>query len=458
MVNTYLDEFVGFLIATKFGDLPSAVVHAGKRVFLDVLGADMRGSEEPENDKLARFAVENVMGGHATSTLLRVGFPLVDAQSAALVNGTQACAVELDDGYRFATAHSGAHVLPGTLALGEALGKSGSEILTALVLGYEAASRGASALRTPKFVTLGHGLFSTLGTAVAAAKLKGFGRQQFRDTINIAASLGHLPAYRVLKEGATVRNFWNGAGARDGILATNLVEFGYAGLPDGMATSYGLLGPFEPERILAELGKTFCITQNYHKQYACNGNFDASIESTIRLVTQHKLRPETIKNIHVDIYAPYQTLDVARPRNTLAAKFSLRYAVAAAAVFQHADHEAFTASALANPAVQRLSDATELREDAELAAQIPVVRPARITMTLTDGRVVTDMTENPRGHFENPFSDDELSVKFDRLAGRYLTDDGVGRVRGMVWSMERTGSIKELTDAMRVGARQAVAG
>src|SRR5579884_473096 len=285
MAATYLDQFVDFLVDTRPADLPGPVMHSAKRVFLDVLGATMRGSEEPENDRLARFAIENGTGGRRESTLLRSGFPQIEVQSAALVNGTQAPSVELDDGYRFATAHSGAHVLPGTLALGEALGRSGSEVLTALVLGYEAASRGAAALRTPKFVTLGHGLFAALGTAVAAAKLKGFGPQQFRETINIAASLGHLPAYRVLKEGATVRNFWNGAGARDGILATSLVEFGYAGLPDGMATSYGLLGPFEPERIVAELGDTYCIAQNYHKQYACNGNFDASIESTIRLVT-----------------------------------------------------------------------------------------------------------------------------------------------------------------------------
>jgi 2-methylcitrate dehydratase PrpD len=457
MAKTYLDEFVDFLVGIKLGDLPSAVVHAGKRVFLDVLGADMRGCEESENDNLAKFALANALGGQTTSTLLRVGFPKVDAQSAALVNGVQACSVELDDGYRFATAHSGAHVLPGTLALGEALGKRGGDVLLALILGYEAASRGALALRTPKFVTLGHGLFSTLGTAVAAAKLKDFNAQQFRETINVAASLGHLPPYRVLKEGATVRNFWNGAGARDGIVATNLVEFGYVGLADGMAVSYGLLGPFEPQRITADLGKTFCITQNYHKQYACNGNFDASIESTIRLVTQHKLRPEDIKAIRVDIYAPYQTLDVARPRTTLGAKFSMRYAVAAAAVLQHANHEAFTASALANPAIQRLSDATELREDTALAAGLPAIRPARITMTLADGRTVTEMTENPRGHFENPFSDDELGAKFAKLTGGYLTDAGVGCVRDMAWGLERLGSIREMTDAMRANARPSVA-
>jgi 2-methylcitrate dehydratase PrpD len=413
----------------------------------------MRGSEEPENVKLARFAMQHAAAGRATSTLLRAGFPLVDEQSAALVNGTQAPAVELDDGYRLATSHSGVYVMPCALALGEALGKGGEDMLVAFVLGYEVASRAAAAVRSPKFLIHPHGVFSTLGAAVVAAKLKGFGHAQFRETINIAASLGHLPSYPVIMEGATVRNYWTGAGARDGIQATNLVEWGFAGLPDGMASSYALLAPFEPERMIDGLGGTFCVTQNYHKQYACNGNFDASIESTLRLVEKNALRPEDIRDITVDIYAPYHTLDKARPRNTLGAKFSLSYAVAAAAVLRHSNHEAFSPEAMANPEVVRLTAVTRLREDPELAARIPVIRSARVTMTLNDGRVVSDFTENPRGHFANPFSDEELAQKFDSLAGRYLTSEGVERVRRTVLSMEKLGSARELTDVMRHNAK-----
>jgi 2-methylcitrate dehydratase PrpD len=429
-------------------------MHAGKRVFMDVLGANLRGSEEPENVQLARLVMQNANPGRATATLLRAGFPLVDEQSAALVNGTQAPAVELDDGYRLATSHSGVYVMAGSLALAEALGKSGAEMLNAFVLGYEVVSRAATAVRSPKFLIHPHGVFAPLGTAVAAAKLKGFGREQFREAINIAASLAHTASYPTIMEGATVRNYWTGAGARDGILAASMVEMGFAGLPDGMASSYSLLAPFEPDRMVAGLGDSYCVTQNYHKQYACNGNFDASIESTLRLVNDHSLRPEDIRRIRVDIYAPYHTLTKARPRNTLGAKFSLVYTVAAAAVYRHANHEAFTAEAMANPAVLRLSDVIELREDPELAARLPVIRSARVTMELNDGRVISDFTDNPRGHFQNPFTDEELAQKFDSLAGRYLNKEGVERVRTQLSGMEKLGSARELTDAMRAGAKK----
>lgn len=450
----YLDEFVGFVCRARFEDLPAEAVHAGKRVLLDNLGATMRGSEEPEIIRLAALSQRDPGAGPA-ATMLRAGFPRSEPAGAALVNGTQACAVELDDGYRFATAHAGANVLPGTLAAAEALGSSGRDLLLAFILGYEATSRGAAALRTPKFVTLGHGLFSAFGTAVAVAKLKGYAPERMRETICLASSLGHLANYQVLKQGASVRNFWNGAGARDGILATELVEAGFLGLADGPALSFGLLGPFEPARMTDGLGAPFCIQQNYHKQYACNGNFDASIDSTLRLMRSHGLRPADIKGITVEIYAPYHTLDVARPRSTLGAKFSLRYAVAAVAVLGHARHEAFTAEARANPEIQRLTDGTTLREDAELAKFIPKIRPARITMQLADGRTISEYTENPRGHYENPFTDDELRQKFLGLAGRYVTDAGAAELAGMVMRVETLGAATALTDAMRRHARPA---
>jgi 2-methylcitrate dehydratase len=128
--------------------------------------------------------------------------------------------------------------------------------------------------------------------------------------------------------------------------------------------------------------------------------------------------------------------------------------VAAAAVFRHANHEAFTADAMANPEVLRLSAVTELREDRELAARIPVIRSARVTMELADGRVLSDFTENPRGHFANPFTDEELAQKFDRLAGRYLTGEGVQRVRKMLAEMEKLQTARELTDTMRTFAQR----
>lgn len=455
MSKSYLDTLVDFLVGFQAKDLAAPVLASAKRVFMDVLGANMRGSEEPENVQLAQWAIRNAWPARANATLLRAGFPLVDEQSAALVNGTQGPSVELDEGYRLATSHSAVYVMSGTLALGEALGKSGTDMLAAFVLGYEVASRAAAAVRSPKFLIMPHGIFSTLGTAVVAAKLKGFGIAQFRETINIAASLGHIASYPVIMEGATVRNYWTGAGARDGIQASNMVQWGFTGLPDGMASSYAMLAPFESQRMIDGLGGVYAVTQNYHKQYACNGNFDASIESTLRLVKDNDLRPQDIRRIRVDIYAPYHTLDKARPRNTLGAKFSLSYAVAAAAVFRHADHEAFSADAMAHPEVLRLSAVTELREDRELAARIPVIRSARVTMELADGRVLSDFTENPRGHFANPFTDEELSQKFDRLSGRYLTREGVQRVRNMVLGMEKLGSARELTDAMRANAKPA---
>ena len=107
----YLDPIADFICNARWEALPEHVQHAGKRVFLDVLGATMRGSEEAENVKLAEFC-QRMSGPDKTSTLLRAGFPPADRLSAAFSNGTQAPSVELDDGYRFSSSHSSTRAYP----------------------------------------------------------------------------------------------------------------------------------------------------------------------------------------------------------------------------------------------------------------------------------------------------------------------------------------------------------
>jgi hypothetical protein len=54
--------------------------------------------------------------------------------------------------------------------------------------------------------------------------------------------------------------------------------------------------------------------------------------------------------------------------------------------------------------------------------------------------------------FRKPFTDDEVARKFDSLAARDMTDDGVSQTRGGVLA-RKLGSARELTDLMRPGAR-----
>jgi len=109
---------------------------------------------------------------------------------------------------------------------------------------------------------------------------------------------------------------------------------------------------------------------------------------------------------------------------------------------------------LADPSILALVDRTQLREDSQLAANLPVVRPARVTIRLSNGREFVRLVEDTRGHYENPFSDGELEAKFAGLAGRYMTEEGVNAVLRCIKDAERTSSVRMITGAMRKNARK----
>ncbi len=297
--------------------------NAARRVFLDVLGATLRGSEEPENVNLARF-VERNAAPERTAILLRVGFPKADQYHAALANGTQAPAIELDDGYRYATAHSGAYVLPGALALGRTLESALTEVLAAFAVGYEITSRTVAAAKPPKFVLSPHTMFAAIGATAAACVLRRADLETTKEALRPGISCTHIAPFDVLMKGATVRNLWTGMDARDGLLALDYAEMGFLGRPDAVRVGLELVTPaFAPSLVTDGLGAVYCITRNYHKQYACNGNYDASIEATLGLMREEGVTANEIEEIGVDIYPLYQTMDERRPANALAAKFSL---------------------------------------------------------------------------------------------------------------------------------------
>ncbi len=84
-----------------------------------------------------------------------------------------------------------------------------------------------------------------------------------------------------------------------------------------------------------------------------------------------------------------------------------------------------------------------------MSARAPVLRPARVTVTLTDGRRATHSRDSHRGDFNDPFSEAELRDKFRELAGTVLSENGVAAVERAVDCCEDWPNVGELTGCLR---------
>ncbi len=80
------------------------------------------------------------------------------------------------------------------------------------------------------------------------------------------------------------------------------------------------------------------------------------------------------------------------------------------------------------------------------AAADPAIRvdAARITVRLTDGRVLEERVAAARGTPDNPLTREEVEAKFTRLAGVVLPTDRVARLAAALRRLPEVGDVAEI--------------
>lgn len=442
------DTVARFVDETEFESLPDDVVAQAKLVFLDTVGVILAGSGSSEATALARLVTTNTTAG--SSTLLRTGFPRSDSATAAFVNGTTAVFLEMDEGHRFFTTHAAVHILPAALAVSEETNASGRDLLTALVVGYDVAARTGGATRARPMVN-GHGTWGAVGAAAAAAKLMKAGPKVIGRALGIGAHLALATSNRAPLEGATVRNAYVGLAGQAGVRAAQLAQSGFTPLPDASAEVFGrILGNnFDPSVVTDELGTRYEITRNFFKLYACCQWNHATLDALEDLLRNQPLSDAEIDSIQVSTFLPASNMNAPEPVNSLQAKFSIPYAVAARIVLGHAGPDAFTPEAISDRRIIALARRVEVIADDAMTSGFPVQRSAAIRVQKRDGNKIESFCENARGDFLRPHSRASLVQKFRTLAGTVLADHSVDSLEHSIDDLESVENIRDLVQSLQ---------
>lgn len=424
MTSEELHQFSHFASKLNYQDLPREVkAHTGW-VLADTLASVVAGSAEPEMQRL------NAAHTHGSgATLIGVGSQ-VHVETAALLNGTAGTFLEMDEGNRYARGHPAIHVLPATLAMSELHGVDAEKFLSSFVVGYEVGSRigAASQLRGAMHP---HGTWGTVGAAAACARVLSSDTISMRETINVSTSMTTATSKRTMLEGGLVRNVYAGLSNRNGILASQLVACGFTGERDGLGSLFGgiISENFDTSILLRDLGTDWHLMHNYFKLHSCCRYNHGTLDALDAMQAQHPLpAPERIARIQVSTYHLAAELNDPAPRNTLAAKFSVPFAVATRIVHQSSALSSFTWDAVRDPRVLSLAQKVELTEDPSMSRRLPNERPAKVVITETDGQQWIGEAGVNRGDDAWPYSAEELGHKFLDLTGRVWSQDHARQV------------------------------
>ena len=442
-----IEELAQFVSQTPWEDIHDSVRRQAKLVLLDTLGVILAGGERPEVRQL-RERLAGTAGSGAT--VLAQGWPSHDPRTAALLNGIAGRSIELCEGLRFVSGQAAMQVLPGVLAVGEHIGSSGRDILTALVLGYDVAARLAGGF-TPRPLAHQNGQVSLLAAAAAGGRLHGLDGAGISRAMRIATTLLLTPSYTNAVAGATALNVAGGMSGFAAALAPELAGAGFEAQEDAIEQALGdLVGSgFTPQNLLEELGTVWHITRNYFRLYACCNPIHPALDCLQEALAVLQPQPDQIERIEIATYRFASVMRNADPPNYFASKYSLPHAAAAMAVRGGAGYAALDDSALDDSVIVALRHRVHVTEDPAMTTVAPRLRPARVTVTLIDGRNSTHSRDSHRGDFQQPFAESEIREKYRELAGVVLRPEGVSSVENAVDRCEEWRSITELTGLLR---------
>ena len=422
----------------RWEDLPAAVRHEGVRSFVNWLGCAIGGARHTGEAAAARVAAA-AFGGAPGATLLgmrRRGDPM----AAALVNGISSHVLDFDDTHEGTLIHPSAPILSATLALAEARGADGAELLAAFVLGVEAACRVGAAVSPAHYDAGWHitGTAGAIGAGAAAARLLRLDAERTAWAIGLAAT---QPVGLRVHFGAMAKSFHPGRAAQNGMLAALLAAEGFDAAPDAIEGRRGfaavLSAAFAPERIAEELGERWEIMRNTYKPFACGLVVHPVIDLCLRLRAEPGFSAGEVERVRLRVHPLVMDLTGKKePTSGLEGKFSVFHA-AAVALLDGAGGEAEFSDARV-----RASEVAELRRRVEAVVDEACGRTeAEVVVAVRGGAELRASTATPLGSLGNPMSDDGLGAKFLGLAAPVLGGEVAARLLGDAWRLPTHGDL-----------------
>jgi len=444
------DRLVEFVLKTTLTDCPEAALIQIRRAALDTIGCMLAGAAEPVASIVREVA--RAEGGLPLCTV--VGTSLRTSPTwAALANGAAGHAHDFDDTNFALLGHPSVPLLAAALACGEAEMADGATVALGYAIGFEVDAALGIALNPDHYTRGWHATTSigTLGCAAAAARMLGLDASQTRHAVGIAASLASG-----LKEnfGSMTKPYHAGHAARNGVLAAQLARGGMTASESALDGRQGYVAAFSgtglPADVFDRLGQRWEIVTSgiAVKPYPSCALTHSAIDALVELRAAHRVLPTDVAAVEVGVHRVVpDVLRHDRPTSTLERKFSMPYCAAVALAHGGVALKDF-AEGPADAVVDALVPRVRMVVDASLPDSLEQQAWTRVTLTLTDGRVLASPAGGATGHPDRPLSPEALREKFLACAGPVLSRDDAEGIAEQIEHFEDIPDIRALTSRL----------
>lgn len=447
-------ELARFTAGLQFRQIPAQVVEHMKLSILDSIGVCLHGVTLPWTRHVQ--AMVEAEGARPEAYIFGSGVK-TSAANAVLVNSTAGHAFELDDIHKESIIHPGSLALPVALALAEARGDaSGTELITAMIAGYEVGARVGNAATVRLLLKGFHpqGTSGAFTAAASAARMLKLDAKQTLHTLGIVGSQGG--GLMAAQEGAMVKRFHSGRAAQSGVYSALLAQRGFTGIEDVLEAAYGgyLVTHSDqpaPQKLTAGLGEVWETLNVGYKPYAAVTSIHTALDALAQIMRDQHLAADDIVAIEAGL-SQATFLHCAweyKAQGVTAAQMNLYYGLAMIALDGAAFVEQYQDERLNDARVLDLVQRISARIEPDIEAMGPAFRHgARIKVRTRDGREFSAELLNRRGSAENPLKPEDIDYKFRQVVRQCLSPSDTERVVSLVRGMEKVENLTELIQIM----------
>ena len=437
-------DFAKFLSAMRYEDLSPAAVHEAKRAVLDWTGCALAGSTHPTVGILLK--TYDQIGSRPEITVLGHRGKKLGLLDAPVANGQMGHVLDFDDTHLGGVIlHTSTATLPALFALGERRKASGRDVTVALAAAFEAGIRAGQA--APRHHLAGWHLTGTLGTIAAAAgsaRLAGLNAEQTMYALGIACT---QCAGMQQNRGSDCKSLHAGKSAYHGVLASMLASNGFNSSPEILEGSLGFTKVFsaaqDNAKIAEGLGRSWMITGNGYKPYACGVVLHPLVDAMIEVSRKAQVQAVDVARIEVQVHPDViRITGVDQPGTGLMSKFSANHAASVAYIDRAGGIAQFTNERSADASVQALRRLITVKPVASFRLDQSAATVWTKTNAMYEARI-----EHATGTVSNPLSDQQLREKFIGNAEPVIGAQRARQVADMIFRLDTLTDIGELVRA-----------
>ncbi|MDO8472804.1 MAG: MmgE/PrpD family protein [Dehalococcoidia bacterium] len=484
---TYTRQIAEFMAQTRFEDLPPPVVHLAKVTILDAIGCAFGGFSH-DRSVISRQVMES-FGGLPEATVIGSDLKL-SCIGAAYINAHMANALCADD--IFCTlGHIAVAAFSPAFAMCERHKSTGKDLITAVAVGYEVASRiGLAVGKLTRIVNdkveplpvLGVGSWMSMASVASVGSLLRLNPEQAINALGLQAHHAPMPTGRhtTLAPVMAMNRFCDtGWMALGGIVSALMSKKGYTSFPapgilDGEYGFWRMIGApsCDFDLMVDKLGEKWLFLEESFKRWPADTYIQHPLTALDILLEKHKFHPEEIERVTITGGLMYPNFFNQDPKTEADAEFSVPHCAAMLILGIAPGPEWHTPEILNNPKVASLRHKVVLKADpaavkiiSDQIAKFPgVIREAPTTVKI-DARGHT-FSEFVKYHFgNNPWSeefkmsDEDIKKKFRFNAASLLSAStvwrgSIERIIDACMGLERIANVEELGQLCRPGGRE----